>query len=75
MGSEPDASGVTGGEGNRADGTDRGKSERLVVPKKPGNLTQGLGGGKGARDHGTAGGNDGRHREVGDRLNETSADS
>jgi group II intron reverse transcriptase/maturase len=37
------------------------KSERLVVPTKPGNRPEGLGGGKGTPDRGTAQGKEGQH--------------
>src|SRR5690606_2288788 len=61
-------------------GMDGEKSERSVVPKKPGNpprgdLVEGRENREGRREHRTAGGNDGRSVNAENHLNETSADS
>ena len=57
----PAAKPVSVAEATEAPETGAEKSERAIVPTKPGNRPEGLGGGMGAPDHGTAQGKESQH--------------
>src|SRR5258706_11406757 len=61
--------------GAKTRGKDGRQSDGLVVPAMLGQRPKRPNGGKGATEHGTAGGKDDREIELGKHLNETSADS